>query len=344
MYRSFFGYMALVCCSLFFECCAPVEIRDDESTDPGLLPPKIISYTVPENRSIEFHFTKNLTALASDFEVAPPLGSITAESGENSVKISFSEEQLPGAEYFIRGRVKDSAGNTLSFSLNFYGFNPRVPPLLINEFTTNGSSTHPDMVELLVLGEGNMAGVAFYAGCGCEHDFSFIFPPFEVEEGEYLLLHAKPQGIPEEIDETEAVDVSGGIDSCPVARDFWPAGAGGLSGNNGALTLYSSPNGTLVDAVLYSTRTSSSDDRYRGFGSTSMLHKAECIASLSGWSFAGSIITPEDCLNPSLSTATRSICRESSPADTDSAADWHIVPTGGYTFGTVNNDARYEPQ
>ena len=327
--------------------CAPVEVRDDDSIPDNLLPPKITGFSVSDSSRIEFIFSKQLVPSALVFEITPPLGTLSAQANGNSVIINLSEMQLPGFKYFIRGRVKDYIGNTLSFSADFYGFNPRVPDIIINEFTTNGSTTHPDMVELYIKSSGNMASVAFYAGCGCENDLQLIFPPFEINDGEYIVIHTKPQGIPAEIDETgpfeTALDDSGGLDASPLARDFWIKGGSGLSGNNGALSVFSSPGADLIDALIYSNRTSLSDDTYRGFGSTVMLHKADCISDKGGWLFTGDIVTPEDCINPETSTATRSISRSSTSGDTNLISDWHVVPTSGYTFGLINNDAVYSP-
>jgi len=335
-------YIAIFIYSIFLYSCAPIDSKTTE-IDHNIASPKIIGLRIVESNKIEFIFSKEVSASSSSFEIIPYLGGIYCEANERSIVINLSEEQSPGEEYFIKGRVKDKYGNSLSFSTKFYGFNPRVPGILINEFTTNGSTAHPDMVELFITTEGNMAGVVYYAGCGCINDHELIFPSFEVVAGEYIVIHTRPQGIPEEINETGAKDVSKGIDATPYARDFWVKGGTGLSGNNGALTIFSSPGGDLLDAVLYSNRTSSSDERYRGFGSTNMVHKADCIAEKSGWFFQGEQISPEDCINPSQSTATRSICRNSNSDDTNTKNDWHIVPTSGYTFGRVNNDAVYNP-
>ena len=326
----------------FLYSCSPIDSKSSE-TDHNIASPKIIGFKINESKKIEFIFSKEVIATSSSFEINPPIGEISCEAKDNSIVINLSEEQAAGEEYFIKGRVKDKSGNSLSFSTKFYGFNPRVPGILINEFTTNGSTAHPDLVELFITTDGNMAGVVYYAGCGCINDHELIFPSFEVVKGEYIVIHTKPQGIPEEINETGAKDVSKGIDATANARDFWVKGGTGLSGNNGALALFSSPGGSLLDAVLYSNRTTSSDEKYRGFGSTNMLHKADCIAEKNGWFFDGESISPEDCIDPTQSTATRSICRNSKSDDTNTKNDWHVVPTSGYTFGRINSDAVYTP-
>jgi len=95
--------------------------------------------------------------------------------------------------------------------------------------------------------------------------------------------------------------------------------------------------------VLYSNRTSESDERYRGFGTADMLERAEELVRDGGWRIAGARVAPEDGMNPEGSTATRSLCRSSTSTDTDGRGDWHVVPTRGSTFGAENSDEAYEP-
>ena len=73
---------------------------------------------------------------------------------------------------------------------------------MINEFTPRGSGNDPDLVELKVLSAGNMGGVVLYLGTPGSYDARFVFPPFEVEAGSFILVHLKPTGGAEEVDET----------------------------------------------------------------------------------------------------------------------------------------------
>ena len=259
--------------------------------------------------------------------------------------LSCSGSQQAGTKYVIEAAVSDSTGNSMSFLVPFYGFNAELPDLLINEFTTQGSTTHPDMVELLITGAGNTAGLYIVEGTTDYPEEGIILPSCITEGGDYILIHFKPQGIPEEINEDgELLDASGGYDVSPEARDFWVPGGTGLSGNNGVIAVYSAPGGRLLDAVLYSNRTSGSDENYAGFGSLRMLDKTIQLKEEGGWIGTGEegALRPEDAINPDDSTATRSICRASEPVDTGTSADWHIVPTSSSTFGTLNTDEVYE--
>jgi hypothetical protein len=233
--------------------------------------------------------------------------------------------------------VSDTAGNSLWMIVRFYGFNPDLPTLVINEFTTQGSKTHPDLVEIKVLSGGNLGGVAFFRGTASLNTSRFVFPAMNVQPGDFILIHTKPAGISEEKNETAGKDVSGGLDASPSAYDFWMKDGQGLSGNNGIISIYSSPHGSLLDAVLYSTRTSDSDIQWRGFGSHDLREQADELIRLQAWQKSGELVAPEDSVNPEDSTATRSICRAADSGDTDGKSDFHIVPTKKASFGRDNS-------
>ncbi len=323
-------------------CCIP--LRDNRGfLSNDLHPPVLLGSTSSGAGSITVFFNETPEAETGNFRITPALQILEIVSLETNLVIRHTGKQTAGTEYILEGIVSDEAGNSLGFITRFYGFNPRVPDMLINEFTTQGSSTHPDMVELYTLSEGNMAGVCLYQGVHTEWKERIIFPPLEIDAGEYILVHFKPQGIPEEIDEIESKDRSGGLDASPEAWDFWVDLGSGLSGNNGVLSLYACPGGRLIDGVIYSNRTSTSDEKYRGFGTSTMLFQAESFAEEGGWASSGDLITPEDCINPDDSTATRSMNRGSIPEDTDTKYDWHIVPTSTYSFGGINSDEVFVP-
>ena len=136
---------------------------------------------------------------------------------------------------------------------------------------------------------------------------------------------------------------SGGKDASDQAWDFWVPEGTGLSGNNGVLALCENPLGGIIDAVLYSNRTSDSDDRYRGFVSRAVLARAEEIWHAGHWIATGDWIRPEDAVDPEASTSTRSMARSSDSADRNVSGDWHITPTRGLSPGEPNTDQVYSP-
>jgi hypothetical protein len=243
----------------------------------------------------------------------------------------------------VEAQVADEAGNHLRFVARFHGLNEMIPAMVINEFTTQGSGSHPDIVELRVLSDGNLAGSCLYEGVPENWEERFTFPDLDVKAGDFIVVHFKPQGIAEEIDEVVRTDASGGFDATPEAWDFWVPGGNGLSGNNGVLALCENPVGGIIDAVLYSNRTSESDERYRGFGSKDVVERADVLVANGAWVSDGPV-RPEDAVNPEDSTSTRSMARSADSNDSNRSTDWHITPTRGLSPGEENTDAVYQNQ
>lgn len=321
--------------------CGPVaDSRAGREVD--LRPPVVEAVRTIGPAEISVEFDEEAGLVPGKVAILPDLP-VSGVSGTGRQAVVRAAPQTPGRRYTLEAEAEDARGNTASFAAEFYGFNPRVARLLINEFTTRGSGNHPDLVELKVTAGGDMGGAVLYQGTPGSFDNRLVFPSFVVREGDFILVHFKPAGDPGEVDETSVKDASKGCDARDSAFDFWVAGGMGLSGNNGVLSLYERPGGKPMDGVLYSNRTATSDESYRGFGSEETLARAEELVRDGGWKAAGPRVTPEDAISPEGSTGTRSICRSSASEDTDSAEDWHIVPTRKATFGADNSDERHAP-
>ena len=332
---------------VLLSCCGQLpDLRSFEDVD--LKPPVLLKVVPADGLGLRLVFDEPLSERSVFIlEEGPEVTEVRFLREE--VELDLSESQIPGKPYILGGDTRDLRGNSLSFLVRFYGFNPSPPDMVINEFINQGSSTHPDVVELKVLSPGNAAGLVLCEGTTDTWSDRFVFPSLELCAGEYLLVHFKPQGIPGEVDETgpgdqpETFTASEGLDASPLCRDFWVSGGDGLAGNNGTLTLYGFPQGPLLDGLLFSNRTSSSDTDYRGFGSRDVLAQAEQLYEEGGWTIGGELIAPEDGINPEDSTATRSICRNRDEPNSRSKTDWHIVPSGGYTLGYENSEEIYTP-
>jgi hypothetical protein len=311
-------------------------------SEPDLRPPGIENVSVTGPGSLVIAFDEEAGLDAGTLRIEPALQVREVSPPGLTVSVGV-DTQVPGLEYHLEATARDGRGNSTTFLAVFYGFNPRVPRVIVNEFTPRGSTDHPDLIELKVLTDGDMGGLVLYTGTPSNFDARLVFPSFEVRRGSFILVHCRPSGDPAEVDETGDPDVSRGIDASPSARDFWLRGGQGLGGNNGVISVYERPGGPLIDGLLYSNRTSDSDERYRGFGTSDVLERAEELVRDGGWRIAGALVAPEDALDPEGSTATRSICRSSMSADTDGRGDWHIVPTRGSTFGADNSDEAYAP-
>ena len=339
-HRRYFGIiLASVLSTTIFEGCGQLpDHRKYGSED--LKPPVLLNLYPRDASTVVVQFDEPL----KDFWKTAIYPELEAEEGiheGSSGIISCLDKMIPGKKYTLEARASDLHGNTMTFLYPFYGYNPHPPQVLINEVTTQGSSAHPDRVELLALEGGNMAGLCFTEGTTDTWKTRLIFPPMEVTAGEFLIIHCKPEGLLGEVDEVEKTDLSEGKDVHSEVRDFWLPQGKGLGGNNGVLALYAYPGGPLLDGFLYSNRTSSSDEKYRGFGSLAVMEMADQLYDEGGWHREGELIAPEDGVNPESSTATRSICRMPGGIDEDRADDWHVVDTGEASFGEVNSEKLY---
>ena len=337
--------------------CEPVGHALEEEVD--LLPPVFRGIAATGPNSVAVHFDEPVTVPADTVRIEPPLtvravddagadrdagGGDRADAGGDgqfaAVIVVTDQAFAAGKRYTVHATARDERGNTTTFVAGFWGFNPRPPGLVINEFTPRGSKRRRDAIELYVTAPGNLGGVTLYDGVAGDYRDHVVLPPVEVDAGEYIVIHATVDGLGE--DEVDGPDTSGHEQAVAGAWDFWLAEGGGLSGNNGVITVYAAPDGDLIDGVVYSNRTSESDERYRGFGSKATMQRADTLAELGGWQFAGERIAPEDAISSDKTTSTRSLSRDSSSNDTDSAADWHTVPTRGATFGAPNTDAVHD--
>ena len=345
-----FSLRILVILPILLCSCSPLSgWRELMNTD--IHPPIILGAETSSENCFLFDFSEQIIPVQNSFKFLPAssIENITIhsvrESGERKESLCICTENSipPGSRCLVEGEVMDLSGNTLFFSAVVYGWNESIPELVINEFTTQGSAAHPDRVELVVLSAGNTAGITFCDGVNSDRNQRVILPPIDVKEGDIIVIHCgKEPGISHS--ETLSISESPSKYASDSAWDIWIEYGEGLSGNNGIISLYTSPQGDLIDAVLYSNRTSSSDSKYRGFGSRSLLDRIIILAQQNGWISAGSDIIPEDGLNPDDSTATRSMCRTSPYIDTDSQEDWYIVPTGKATFGELNYEGVYSPE
>jgi len=308
-------------------------------------PPAVTTWGPTGSRQLVVAFDEELAEIMPGVASSPGAPVKECRLGENgrNIIVELSGDQEPGAPYAVSGIVADVSGNQSSFVLPYWGHNPNPPCVLLNELLTEGTSTHPDAVEFFVNRGGECAGLAFFVGAPDSFDIRYIFPRLVVETGDYVVLHLKPQGLEAEVDERLDRGASAGIDATAGAWDLWYRGGNGaLSGKNSALSLCVSPNGGYLDSALYSERTIESDTDYGGFGTATLRDRVEMIVAAGVWQ-ASDPPRPEDCACSTGTTSTRTICRSSSSVDTDSGADWHIVPTKGSSLGLPNSDAVHVP-
>ncbi len=316
--------------------------REELMSNPDLAPPQLVEVQSGEGPEIRLLF---------DEAVRPGENRITLDRGdpvrleveEENTIVLIPETELPaGALCKAALTVEDKGGNSTRFILPFWAWNPDLPEILINEFNPEGSDSNPDCVEFFVKGGGDCAGLCLYYGTKNFYDYRYVFPSLTVKSGEYIILHCRREFLAGEISESTDMTLSTETLSCDTAWDLWLPEDSGLSGANGILSLYGSPDGKIIDAAVYSEREPDPQDDYLGWTSRTFDPAADVYRE-GGWEFSSEALSPAEAISSHYTTATRSLCRSSTSADTNRSEDWHTAPTSGKTLGRINTDEEYVP-
>ena len=182
----------------------------------------------------------------------------TSNQNNNSqYALHTNTKLLPNIQYDISLHIKDNAGNSTLAHETVYGFNDNVPLLLINEFTTEGSKTNPDKVEIVALSDGNLSGIALQQGGVTSYSKRILFPNLNVKKGDFIIIHWAPLPITPLTHETMHKKEATHPQAYNNAWDFFVQDdkQRGLSNTNGSLALIQIWNNIVLDAVIYSTKT-----------------------------------------------------------------------------------------
>ena len=287
--------------------------------DKDSQPPVLLSVSSVASSIVRIDFDEQVRVYGDSFEP------FVARADGKSVFVTLDSSLRAGEKASLKGRVQDYSGNTTGFSVGVWGYNPSIPDLVINEFTTKRDTRNPDRTELFAVTGGNLAGVTLYCGTPNDYDAKFMFPDCEVGKGDYIVVWWVKDDYPENLMDSAGHDFSAKSNKTP-------------SDNNGVLVLADSPSpgAAIMDAVVYSDFGESAD----GFGTAKARDRAVWVVSSGAWQ--------GDAIDSTNSTATRSMARRkpnSSDAvlDFDTRADWYVTCTKGATFGAPNTSEPYSP-
>ena len=270
--------------------------------------PVLLSVKSESGSIIRLEFDEPVKVFGKSFEPS------TARADGRFVHVSLPRTLPPGEESTVNGRVKDYSGNTVGFSLSVWGFNPRLPEVLINEFTTKGTAKSPPRTELRVLGDGNLNGIVLYCGIPDDYDACVMLGDIEVSENDFVVIWWA-ESLPEDVPQTDS-----GVWNICSGTTVKP------SANNGTMVLCENPSAgaVVLDAVVYSNFGQS----HEGFGTKAALKRAEWVISSGAW--------VGEAVDGTSSTATRSMCRLLGSTDSGCSTDWYVTVTSGSTFGAQN--------
>jgi hypothetical protein len=318
-----------LCVSCFVEETA-VEIFGDRSQAPVFL-----GCRAAGGQTLQFRFSRPVEVLT--FLADPPLPVDSVENGE-VVQVNLSGDVPGGAPYTADILVKDEGGNTLNVLIPFRSRNERLPQVLINELRTEYSKPKTEYVELKTLEAGNLGALRLFIPGNTKSPMVFEFPPVEVAAEQYIVVHLRTteEGVVDEIDGDPSL--SEGTDAAKDALDFWIPDSEKLLHKTDVVYLMDQDD-NIVDAVMMS------ENPDPWWTKDHFVQAADLLSRQGAW-----VSPDEEIPSPTaavitfnIKTAmTRSISRDETVPDSNSAADWYITATSGATPGAVNSTKRFE--
>jgi hypothetical protein len=318
---------------------------DQETNSTSTEAPIFLGYKALSSTELSFQFSLPVKVVSLNFD--PPAEVEGVDEGD-TVTVTLSEP-LNGGERFVADLlVEDGMRNTLNVLIPFRARNERIPELLITELRTEVSKLKVEFVELKTLNAGNLGALRLFITTNSTDIPVFEFPPVEVAEEEYLVVHLRSAeaGIVDELEDD--LGESGGTETNSESRDFWvPEATERFRKTDGVYLL--DQDDRIIDAVIFS------ETADVWWTKETLAATAEFLGEQGAWmpiTAAGSgddlssgktavIPAPADAVDSSKTTNTRSISRDETLPDSNTAADWYITVTSGATPGKPNNPNRF---
>ena len=292
------------------------------------------SRTVSE-QEVEFDFSQPVTIKQVTFE--PQLSVAEVENGR-TVKIKLEEAVNPGILLVADLLAEDEKKNTINVLVSFRSRNNRMPDLIINELCTEYSKPKTEFIEFKIKSDGNLGAMRVFinGNTNASKEIIYEFKPVEVKKNDFIVLHLRT--VDEYcIDEySDNLEESGGGHASPTARDFWiPENSKRIHKEATAVYVLDQDDKVLC-AIMLSNNTSP------WWSKDYLAETAELLYSQGKWqTVEGMVAGPVDAINSTGTTNTRTICRDESIENTNTASDWYITVTSGATPGRPNNTGRY---
>jgi hypothetical protein len=296
--------------------------------------PVFLNYKTVSENEITFEFSREVKVTSLSFE--PDIAVASIENG-SIVKVTLNENAPPGMLLTADLLVEDEHKNTVNVLIPFRARNNRMPVMVINEVRTEYSSPRVEFIEFKMETAGNLGAIrAFFAG-DKQKPTIYEFSPVEVKKDEYVVLHLRKREEECRDEYGNNLAESGGTDSSPDARDLWIPGTVNLINKTCVIYLLDQDD-RVLNAVMFS------ENPDAWWPKDYLAEAAEFLYSNGAWkSKSGSICSPADAVSSKGTTVTRTICRDETVENTNTAADWYIAATSNATPGKPNSQKRYVP-
>ena len=287
---------------------------------------------------IEFEFSQPVTVKFINFD---PVISIASVEGDSVIRVKLEEHLESGLEFTADLLAEDADKNTINVLVQFRSRNNRMPALVINELCTEYSNStsgkKPEFIEFKMKSDGNLGAMRVFilGNTNTSKQTVYEFKPVEVKKGDYVTLHLRNVGEECKDEYGDNLDEAGGRDASPTARDFWLPGNTKLIHKDASAVYILDQDDKVLDAVMISL----TPDTW--WKKDYLAEAANFLFEQGKWKSAdGRICSPAEAAKSDKTTNTKTICRDETLENSNSAADWYVTVTSGATPGKPNNQNR----
>jgi hypothetical protein len=262
------------------------------------------------------------------------------------VRVNLTKAAGEGERLTADLLVEDAFGNTLNVLVPLRARNDRIPPFLINELLTEFSNAKSlpkpviEFIEIKTGGPGNLGALRLFIAGNTKQPLIYEFPPVEVKQNEYIVIHLRniEEGT---VNETgDDLNLSAGADARGDTRDFWIASDAEPLRKTDAV-YFLDQDDRVIDGVILSENPDPLWEK------DYFARAAEFLYGQGAWitgrkDAEKTIPGPMDAVSTAgiKTVKTRSVNRDETAADTNTAADWYITVSNGATPGRANNSSR----
>ena len=247
---------AVVISAVPFSCRTSVE--GTEFLEGDFSSPKITDVRVVDSNRLSVGFSKNVSVSSASVRSGDgsDCGAVGFELGVDNPGVDFimEEKMVIGKSYVLDAVLEDRNGNTVTISIDFLGYNDRVPVLALSEIRikNKSKSDKSEFVELYALSSGNLSGVEIVSASDGEGK-RYCFPAIEVSKGEYITVHMRngDKGCIDELDGN--LSAASTSDSSPGARDLFAdnQSEGRFGTSSDIIFVRDHASGKIMDAFAY---------------------------------------------------------------------------------------------
>ena len=233
------------------------SIEGVEFLDGDFSVPQIVGMEVAGSKTVSVDFSRSVSVSHVHLEDADgneePVSAVPCD--ENSrVDFVMDRSMEIGKKYVLDAMLEDERGNSVTVSVDFLGYNDRVPVLALSEIRikNKSKSDKSEFVEIYALSSGNLSGLELVSASDGDAK-KYSFPAIEVSAGEYIVVHMRngDSGCVDELGKN--LSLASTSDSSPSARDLFAQNEseGRFATSADIIAIRNGPSGKVLDVFVY---------------------------------------------------------------------------------------------